>query len=234
MPHFLLIIIALAIAIILHELAHGVVAYWMGDHTARWAGRLTLNPLKHIDRTGSIMVPLILAAGQILTLGRVAFLYGWAKPVPVNPVNLRIREYRNPRRLMAIVAVAGPVTNFLLALAGGFAIHGAEAMQSIRLIDFLAYFIQINLLLGLFNLIPLPPMDGGRIAVGVLPLPLAIKLAQAEKIGIAAVLLVLFVLPLALAQLGIRFDPFREVVGLVLPAAEHVVLVLTGNGVGNN
>ncbi|MDE2239799.1 MAG: site-2 protease family protein [Rhodospirillales bacterium] len=234
MPHFLLIVIALAIAIILHELAHGVVACWMGDHTARWAGRLTLNPLKHIDRTGSIMVPLILAAGQILTLGRIAFLYGWAKPVPVNPVNLRIREYRNPRRLMAIVAVAGPVTNFLLALAGGFAIHGAEAMQSIRLIDFLAYFIQINLLLGLFNLIPLPPMDGGRIAVGVLPLPLAIKLAQAEKIGIAAVLLVLFVLPLALAQLGIRFDPFREVMGLVLPAAEHVVLVLTGNGVGNN
>ena len=234
MPHFLLIILALVIAIIMHELAHGVVAYWLGDHTARWAGRLTLNPVKHIDRTGSIIVPLVLAAGQFLTLGRVAFLYGWAKPVPVNPVNLRIGAYSNPRRLMAVVAVAGPVMNFVLALAGGFAMHAAVAMQSVRFLDFLAYFIQINLVLGLFNLIPLPPMDGGRIAVGVLPLPMAIKLAQAEKIGIAAVLLVLFVLPLTLAQFGIQFDPFREVMGLVLPAAERVVLVLTGNGVGNN
>ncbi len=232
MTHFLLVIVALAIAIIMHELAHGVVAYWLGDYTARWAKRLTLNPLKHIDRTGSILVPLILAAGQILTLGRIVFLYGWAKPVPVNPVNLHIGAYRNPRRLMAIVAVAGPVMNFLLALAGGFAIHAVEAAQSVQFLDFLAYFIQINLLLGLFNLIPLPPMDGGRIAVGVLPLPLAVKLAQAEKIGIAAVLLVLFVLPLALAQFGIRFDPFREVMGMVLPAAERVVLWLTGNGVG--
>ena len=233
MTHFLLIIVALAIAIIMHELAHGVVAYWMGDHTARWAGRLTLNPLKHIDKIGSIVVPLVLAAGQILTLGRIAFLYGWAKPVPVNPVNLHIGGYRNPRRLMAIVAIAGPTMNFLLALAGGVGIHGAVAMQSIQALDFLTYFIQINLLLGLFNLIPLPPMDGGRIAVGVLPLPMAIKLAQAEKIGIAAVLLLLFVLPLTLAQLGIQFNPLREAMGLVLPGAERVVLWLTGNGVGS-
>lgn len=230
--HILLIIIALAIAIIMHELAHGVVAYWLGDSTARWAGRLTLNPLKHIDKTGSIIVPLVLAVGQFLTLGRIAFLYGWAKPVPVNPVNLRIGTYHDARRLMAIVAIAGPMMNFILALAGGLAVHAAVAMQSIQSLDFLAYFIQINLVLGLFNLIPLPPMDGGRIAVGVLPLKLAIKLAQAEKIGIAAVLLVLFVLPLALEQVGIRFDPFREVMGLVLPAAERVVLALTGNGVG--
>ncbi|MDE1895594.1 MAG: site-2 protease family protein [Rhodospirillales bacterium] len=234
MPHFLLIILALVAAIIMHELAHGVVAYWLGDYTARWAGRLTLNPVKHIDRTGSIVVPLVLAVGQFLTLGRVAFLYGWAKPVPVNPVNLRLRNYRNARRLMAIVAVAGPVMNFVLALVGGFAMHAAVAMHSIQFVDFLAYFIQINLVLGLFNLIPLPPMDGGRIAVGVLPLPMAVKLAQAEKIGIAAVLLVLFVLPLTLAQFGIQFDPFREVMGLVLPAAERVVLVLTGNGIGSN
>ncbi|MBU6397809.1 MAG: site-2 protease family protein [Rhodospirillales bacterium] len=234
MPHFLLIILALAGAIIMHELAHGAVAYFMGDHTARWAGRLTLNPLKHIDKTGSILVPLVLAAGQFLTLGRVAFLYGWAKPVPVNPVNLRIGTYRNARRLMAIVAIAGPVMNFTLALAAGIAMHAAVAMRSLQLLDFLAYFIQINLVLGLFNLIPLPPMDGGRIAVGVLPLPLAIKLARAEKIGIAAVLLILFVLPLTLAQFGIQFDPFRDVMGVMLPAAERAVLVLTGNGIGTN
>ncbi len=205
--HVLLIILALAIAIIMHELAHGVVAYWLGDYTARWAGRLTLNPFKHIDKTGSIVVPLVLAVGQVLTLGRVAFLYGWAKPVPVNPVNLHIGAYRNPRRLMAIVAVAGPMMNFILALAGGLAMHGAVAMQSIQSLDFLAYFIQINLVLGLFNLIPLPPMDGGRIAVGVLPLPLAIELAQAEKIGIVAVLLILFVLPLTLRAIRHSFRP---------------------------
>jgi Zn-dependent protease len=232
MTHILLIIMALAIAIIMHELAHGVVAYWLGDHTARWAGRLTLNPAKHIDQTGTIVVPVVLALGQLLTLGRIAFLYGWAKPVPVNPVNLRIGHYRNARRLMAIVAVAGPAMNFCLALAGGIAVHAAVALHSAQLLTFLAYFIQINLVLGLFNLIPLPPMDGGRIAVGVLPLSLAIKLAQAEKIGIAAVLIVLFVLPLALEQVGVHFDPFREVMGLVLPAAERVVLTLTGNGVG--
>ncbi|MGE4482203.1 site-2 protease family protein [Acidocella sp.] len=232
MTHFLMILLALAIAIILHELAHGAVAYWLGDYTARWAGRLSLNPVKHIDKTGSIIVPLVLAVGQILTLGRIAFLYGWAKPVPVNPVNLRIGHYRDARRLMALVALAGPVMNFVLALVGGFAIHAAEALQSLPLLDFLIYFIQINLVLGLFNLIPLPPMDGGRIAVGLLPLPLAIRLAQAEKIGIVAVLLVLFVLPVALGEFGIRFDPFGEAMGLVLPAAERVVLNLTGNGLG--
>lgn len=230
-PHFVIILAALGIAIILHELAHGAVAYWLGDHTARWAGRLTLNPLKHIDKMGSIIVPLVLAVGQMLSIGRIAFLYGWAKPVPVNPVNLRLGNYRNPRRLMAIVAIAGPLTNFALALIGGLLLHPAVQMQSIQSIQFLSYFIEINLVLGLFNLIPLPPMDGGRIAVGILPLPLAIKLAGAERIGIAAVLLVLFVLPLVLEQFGIYFNPFNEVMGLVLPAAERVVLTLTGNHV---
>lgn len=234
MLYILFVIIALAIAIILHELAHGVVAYWLGDHTARWAGRLTLNPVKHIDKTGSIIVPVVLAVGQILTLGRVAFMYGWAKPVPVNPFNLHIGAYANARRLMAMVAVAGPIANFLLAIMGGLAVHLAVALQSVPFLSFLGYFIQINLLLGLFNLIPMPPMDGGRIAVGLLPLPLAVGLARAEKIGIAAVLLVLFILPLALQQVGIRFDPFNAAVGLILPWAEHIVLVLTGNGVGNN
>lgn len=228
------VIIALAIAIILHELAHGVVAYWLGDHTARWAGRLTLNPIKHIDKIGSIIVPLVLAVGQILTLGRVAFMYGWAKPVPVNPYNLHVGTYANARRLMAVVALAGPVMNFLLAVLGGLAVHVAVSLQSVPFLSFLGYFIQINLLLGLFNLIPMPPMDGGRIAVGILPLPWAAGLARAEKIGIAAVLLILFILPLTLQQVGIRFDPFSSAVGFILPWAERIVLVLTGNSVGSN
>lgn len=224
----------MAIAIILHELAHGVVAYWLGDATARRAGRLTLNPVKHIDKTGSILLPAMLAVGQLLTLGKVVFMYGWAKPVPVNPLDLRLGNYRSPRRLMAVVAIAGPAMNFLLALLGGVAMHLAFALQSPLLAAFSGYFIQINLVLGLFNLIPLPPMDGGRIAVGLLPLQLAIWLAKAERIGIIAVLLVLFVLPLVLQQAGIQFDPVGGTLGLVLPWAAHIILVLTGNIVGNN
>ena len=227
-------ILALAIAIILHELAHGVVALWLGDNTARHAGRLTLNPLKLIDRTGTIIVPLVLLVGQMLTLGRVAFLYGWAKPVPVNPMNLRLGRYQNPRRLMAIVAVAGPFTNFILALLGGLAVHTALTLHATVLLNFLVYFIEINLLLGIFNLIPLPPMDGGRIAVGLLPLRLAIWLSQMEKFGILAVLLVLFILPLLLQQFGILFNPFNQAVAVVLPWGLHLVLLLTGTSLGNN
>lgn len=234
MQQVLFVVLALVIAIILHEVAHGMVAYWLGDNTAMRAGRLTLNPLKHVDRVGSVIVPLVLVVGQLVTIGRVAFAYGWAKPVPINPLHLHFGPYRSPRRLMAVVALAGPVMNFLLALLGGLAVHAAVALQSLPLLSFLVAFIQINLLLGLFNLIPLPPMDGGRIAVGILPLRLAVGLAQAEKIGILAVLLVLFVLPLGLQQFGIRFDPFNQAVGVVLPWAEHIVLILTGNDVGNN
>jgi Zn-dependent protease len=226
----MLFILALIPAVILHELAHGYVAHMLGDDTAKNAGRLTLNPLKHIDPFGSIVFPLILALGQIATLGRVEFLYGWAKPVPVNPLNLQINGVPNPRRLMAIVAVAGPLTNFALAILAGFVMHAA---QSSGMLDFLAYFIAVNLLLGIFNLIPLPPMDGGRIAVGMLPLPLAQSLAGAERYGILLVLLVLFILPIMLAQLGIAFDPFQEAVAKVLPWAERIVLTITGNQVGN-
>lgn len=227
------IIIALAIAIILHELAHGAAAAQLGDNTARLLGRLTLNPFRHIDPTGSVIVPLILAVGQFLTIGRVAFMYGWAKPVPVNPANLRIGRYRNGRRLMAIVALAGPAMNFLLAVLGGLAVHIADAMQSMSFLVFLVYFIQINLLLGFFNLIPLLPMDGGRVVVGILPLRLATMMGQLEKIGIFAVLLVLFILPLIMQHMGFDFDPFSSAVGFMLPKAENVILLLTGNNIGN-
>lgn len=234
MSQVLQILAALAIAIILHELAHGVVAYWLGDETAKKAGRLTLNPIRHIDKTGSIIVPVLLAVGQLLAQGYVAFMYGWAKPVPVDPTCLRLGGYRNPRRLMALVAIAGPAMNFLLAFLGGMAMHLTFVLLSTLFTSFLTYFILINLVLGLFNLIPLPPMDGGRIAVGILPLPLALWLAKSEKIGIVAVLLVLFVLPLALRQFGIQFDPFQRAMEIVLPWANHLIMALTGNAVGNN
>jgi Zn-dependent protease len=217
---------ATIIAIILHELAHGLVARALGDPTAQRAGRLTLNPLKHVDPYGTILLPLMLALGQYAAIGRIAFMFGWAKPVPVNAAALTLGGAHNPRRLMALVAVAGPLMNFALAILGALALYGGV------LTEFLSYFIVVNLVLGLFNLIPLPPMDGGRIAVGLLPLPAARFLARAERFGILGVLLVLFILPTALAQLGIHFDPFHDGLNAILPAAVDVVMHLTGHANG--
>ncbi len=216
-------ILATMIAIILHELAHGLAAAALGDPTAKEAGRLTLNPLKHIDPMGSVALPVFLAVSQLATIGRVDFLFGWAKPVPVNALALHAGRMRDPRRLMAVVALAGPVMNFALALLAALALYGGH------LVDFLTYFILINLVLGIFNLIPLPPMDGGRIAVGLLPLPAARLLARSEKYGILAVLLVLFVLPTALGQFGLHFDPFHDAMNAILPWAGDTVMHLTGH-----
>jgi Zn-dependent protease len=216
-------VLATMIAIILHELAHGAVAWALGDNTAKAAGRLTLNPIKHIDKVGSIILPVFLAVSQLLTIGRVAFLFGWAKPVPVDAMALNMNGVHNPRRLMAIVAIAGPVMNFCLAFIGALALYGGY------FIEFLTYFILINLVLGLFNLIPVPPMDGGRIAVGLLPLRAARLLAGAERYGILVVLLLLFVLPAALAQIGIHFDPFHDGLNAILPWAVNLVMHLAGH-----
>jgi Zn-dependent protease len=125
-----------------------------------------------------------------------------------------------------VVAVAGPLMNFVLAVLGGLLLYTGKAPV------FLSYFILINLTLGIFNLLPFPPMDGGRIAVGVLPLPAARILARLEKYGIVAVLLLLFVLPTLLGQYGIRFDPFQDAMGRVLPWAVQKVLWVTGHGSG--
>jgi Zn-dependent protease len=219
-------ILATMIAIILHELAHGAAAWALGDTTAKAAGRLTLNPLKHLDKVGSVFLPIFLAVSQLATIGRVAFMFGWAKPVPVNAMALNINGMHNPRRLMVIVAFAGPLMNFCLAFLGALALYGGY------FIDFLTYFIVVNLVLGLFNLIPLPPMDGGRIAVGLLPLPAARWLAGAERFGIVLVLLVLFVLPTGLEQLGIHFDPFHDGLNAVLPWASNLVMHLAGHSNG--
>lgn len=179
----LLIVPALLVAASFHEFAHGWVADRLGDGTARGMGRLTLNPIKHIDPIGSIILPLFLA----LMPGN--FLFGWAKPVPVNPYNLR-----DPKTGMAWVAAAGPITNFSLAFSAAFFIrliimtlgpyiNGSLGFFLSPILIFLTYFILINLILGLFNLMPIPPLDGGRVAVGILPTNLAEKLASLEPYG---------------------------------------------------
>jgi Zn-dependent protease len=220
-----LAVIPAILAITLHEAAHGYAALALGDDTAKLAGRLSLNPLRHIDRVGTILLPGILLLSQLLTLGRVIFMFGWAKPVPVSAW-----KFRNPLRMMALVAVAGPLMNFALALLGGLALglmlrygHSNTAYALL----FCAYFVQANLILGLFNLIPIPPLDGGRIVIGILPRPLALRWAKLERYGILIVLLLL-IGPSLVAEFGVHFDPLRDVLVPVLNSAYRVVLRVAG------
>jgi Zn-dependent protease len=221
--------VATILAITLHEAAHGFAAWALGDDTAKKAGRLSLNPLRHVDRMGTIILPGALIIGQLILIGRIAFLFGWAKPVPVSAW-----RFRDPRRGMALVAAAGPAMNFFLAwlgaLAGWLLPHlPPETMAAAAI--FLRYFILTNVVLGLFNLLPIPPLDGGRIAVGVLPLPLAVRWARLERAGIAIVLLLVFLLPTAARQFGVNFDPFGEILNRVLPWTMRLIFNLAGQSV---
>ena len=218
---FALAVIPTVLAITLHEAAHGYAALALGDDTARKAGRLSLNPLAHVDRVGTILLPGFLLVTQLLTLGRVVFMFGWAKPVPVSAW-----KFRDPRRGMMVVAAAGPAMNFLLAWFGTLGFHLTPllggAAQDVAW-TFLFYFILANLVLGLFNLLPIPPLDGGRIAVGLLPLQLARVWAQVERAGILVVLLVVFILPRV-----IGFDPVGQALGEILPWAFRTAFWLAG------
>jgi Zn-dependent protease len=179
------------IAVVFHELAHGYVAYHLGDPTAARAGRLTLNPIAHIDLFGTIIMPLL------LVLSGAPFLFGYAKPVPVNFLNLH-----NPRRDMVLVALAGPGMNLLLAGLAALALHffllpavqsstsgGAAALGLIVTIRIIYSFVLMNVGLAVFNMLPLPPLDGGRVATGLLPPTPALALARLEPYGILIILL---------------------------------------------
>jgi Zn-dependent protease len=218
-----LAVVPAILAITLHEAAHGYAALALGDDTARNAGRLSLNPLRHIDRVGTILVPGLLLLTQLLTLHRVVFMFGWAKPVPV-----AAWKFRDPRRGMALVAVAGPAMNFFLAWLGALLMPDADVSGAVdtAAVQFLFYFILSNLVLGLFNLLPIPPLDGGRIAVGLLPLGLARGWARLERAGILVVLLIVFLLP----QLT-GFDPFGKALDHVLPWAFRTIFWLAGRDI---
>ncbi len=228
MNHFLLnlalAVIPVVLAITLHEAAHGYAALALGDTTARDAGRLSLNPLKHIDRVGTIILPGFLLISQLLfPPHKVFFMFGWAKPVPVGAW-----KFRYPRQGMALVAVAGPLMNFFLAWLAALVIPTAEALSPTQEIaqQFLLYFMLSNIVLGLFNLLPIPPLDGGRIAVGLLPAGLAQIWERMERAGIAVVLLVVFVLPHL-----IGFDPVGQALANILPWAFRTLFWLAGHDV---
>jgi Zn-dependent protease len=153
-------IIILLLSIVVHEVAHGFAAYREGDQTAYLAGRLTLNPLKHIDLVGSVLIPLV------LVISGAPFLFGWAKPVPYNPFN-----FKNRRRGTLFVASAGVLTNFLIALIFGLGLRVliVTGLASMSLASILSAIITVNILLGVFNLVPIPPLDGARILFALLP-----------------------------------------------------------------
>jgi Zn-dependent protease len=224
---FVLAVIPAIIAITLHEAAHGYAAWALGDDTAKRMGRLSLNPLVHIDRVGTILLPGFLLISQLLTIGHVSFMFGWAKPVPVNPSG-----FRSPRRGMALVAAAGPLMNFFLAWLAALALHARGMLPGPAAhiaLEFIALFILSNLVLGLFNLLPIPPLDGGRIMVGILPLPAARLWARLERVGLAIVILGVFLLPRFLAEVAhIRFDPLGQGLDSILPRAFDIILTLAG------
>jgi len=189
----LVIAIPVIVAITFHEAAHGYVAWRLGDDTAYRLGRVTFNPIRHIDPVGTIILPALM----FLTTN---FLFGWAKPVPVAFENLR-----NPRKDMVWVALAGPVTNIVLAILSAWLMRWTwmlpiEAQPWIHL--GLEVSLLINVILAVFNMLPLPPLDGGRVAVGLLPLPLAYALASTERYGIFFLLTVIVLLPLIGQQIG--------------------------------
>jgi Zn-dependent protease len=209
------------IAITFHEASHGYVAHVLGDDTAWRLGRVSFNPLVHIDPFGTVVLPVI------LLLLRAPFLFGYAKPVPVN-----FRALRYPRVGTILVAAAGPGMNLLLAVIAALAFHivgyvpapGAQWMAAN-----LRNALILNVILAIFNLLPVPPLDGGRILVAVLPGTLARSLSRFEPYGLLILIGLLFLLPLLGAQLGINLDPLSRLIMTSTNAVIGVILQLTGN-----
>ncbi len=219
-PMIAAVAIPAILAITLHEAAHGFVAWWRGDDTAWQLGRVTLNPLRHIDPFGTVILPALM----YFTTG---FVFGWAKPVPVNFARLHY-----PRRDMVWVALAGPGINFVLALVSAM-LWGLTGDQSDGLGAWfraaLEVSVLVNVVLMVFNLIPIPPLDGGRVAVGVLPDALAFPLARLERFGMLILLGAFFLLPMIGREIGVNLNVMSWVLGPPVDWVIDVIRVLSGN-----
>lgn len=213
--------IPVILAVTLHEAAHGFVALYFGDRTAKDAGRVTLNPLRHIDGFGTIVLPLL------LVVSNAGFIFGYAKPVPVNFAGLR-----NPRWDMLWVAAAGPAMNILLAVISAAALYAAlgAGSESEFVSNMLLTSIQLNMVLAVFNMLPLPPLDGSKVIAAFLPGFLARPYLALERWGMIILLLLLIVVPIVAARNNMDFDFFGPLV--MQPAAwgTRTLLSLIGQG----
>lgn len=201
-------IIPILIAITFHEAAHAYAAWKLGDDTAHRLGRVTFNPLKHVDPFGTILLP------ALLFLTGAPFLFGWAKPVPV-----AFGRLGHPRRDMALVALAGPLTNLALAFLSAILMRIAPLLPEMIapwLIQTLYQSILLNLILAIFNMLPIPPLDGGRVITSILPNVLARPFAKLERYGFLILLGIVFFLPMLGRQVGTDLNLFRWVVGVPL------------------
>lgn len=195
------IIAALILSIVLHEMAHGYAANALGDPTARLAGRLSGNPLVHLDPLGSVIIP------ALLFIGNAGILFGWAKPVPYNPYNLSNKKYGE-----ALVAVAGPAVNILLAFIFAMIIRAADPLHlSNSFVDLASYIVYINILLACFNMIPFPPLDGSKILMAFLPFAAQQKYREminsVQRYGFFVTFLFIFIF------INVFWGPFSMVIG---------------------
>ena len=215
-------VLPVIIAITFHEAAHGFVAHLLGDDTAWRLGRVSFNPVRHIDPFGTVLLP------GLLLLMHSPFLFGYAKPVPVN-----FGALRSPRRDMVLVAAAGPAMNIALAVAAALAFHAVgylPATSAQWLAANLRNALVLNVVLAVFNMFPLPPLDGGRILVGILPHPAAMALSRLEPYGILILIALLILLPLLGAQFGVNLDAVSRLLAVATNAIVNLIVYITGNG----
>lgn len=220
----ILIACSAVVAITMHEAAHGFVAWRLGDPTPRDMGRVTINPFRHLDLVGTVIIPAVILA--LPTPNR--FMFGWAKPVPIDPMKMR-----HPRRDMLLVAAVGPLANMVVALLFALlqAVLGLVGLDGGMLGGLFSAMIFVNVMIALFNLIPLPPLDGGQVAVHLLPEGLAWRYKRLEPFGFAIILVVFFLLPLISGWLGSEIDPFDAIVRPMVEAVVQGLEQVTGAAV---